>query len=384
MKISNNTLVADLLATIKDSLDDTDCLKANPGALPRGKPSNSPTETVALSPQGNPGFLDRPTLESLVEDWIRSVEDRPPKTVAEAKRSFKLLKQFCNKKGLDCYRRRTLILFRDHLLHDKKFARKTVAKHLAFIRAVYQLAYDNERLEVNHASLIRVRKPKHEKKARLRFSSEQLLSFFTSPVYSERFRPIGGAADASYWIPVIALFSGARLEEIAQLRVSHLRQHNGIWFMEITDADDSGSLKTDSSYRRIPIHPELISLGLISYLNELRLSGKDYLFPYLKPDCTNKRSGNFSKWFSRYLRKNVGITDKRIVFHSFRHTFRQACRDAQIDEEIADALMGHSSRGGTGRSYGDHYPLEPLHEAIKMIRYSSANFIPEWPSSQVY
>ena len=78
-------------------------------------------------------------------------------------------------------------------------------------------------------------------------------------------------------------------------------------------------------------------------------------------------TGNWSKWWARYT-DDLGITDPRKVFHSFRHSFKDACRAARIGEELHDALTGHSS-ASVGRTYGTGMPLEVLAEAVAKISY---------------
>ncbi len=91
------------------------------------------------------------------------------------------------------------------------------------------------------------------------------------------------------------------------------------------------------------------------------------MFPDLKPDVHGTLTGNFSKWWRRYARQ-VGVTDPRKVFHSFRHAFKDACRAARVTEEVHDALTGHAG-GGVGRSYGSGVPLEVLAEGVGKVRY---------------
>lgn len=90
------------------------------------------------------------------------------------------------------------------------------------------------------------------------------------------------------------------------------------------------------------------------------------MFSSLKPASDGTRTGNWSKWFGRYLRETVKIVDSRLVFHSFRHTFKNRCRQAGVPEDIHDALTGHVNNS-VGRSYGGQYPLKPLVEAVKKI-----------------
>jgi len=75
------------------------------------------------------------------------------------------------------------------------------------------------------------------------------------------------------------------------------------------------------------------------------------------------------------MRNVIGIADKRKVFHSFRHTFKDACRAAGIGQEIHDALTGHAEGDNEGRNYGaGQHPLKPLAAAIKNVRYPGVKF----------
>lgn len=105
----------------------------------------------------------------------------------------------------------------------------------------------------------------------------------------------------------------------------------------------------------------------------MRIAKEVHLFPALLPDRFGKYSAAFSKAFMKYLRKDLGITDTRKVFHSFRHTFRDACREAGLDEEMSDALMGHSNTQKMGRRYGSSFSLRRLNEAVSRIEYPDLN-----------
>ena len=169
-------------------------------------------------------------------------------------------------------------------------------------------------------------------------------------------------------MPLLALFTGARLEELGQLRVDDVREENGCWYFNITDLGENQQVKTATSRRRVPVHSQLIRAGLLLYWQDLRGRGEARLFPDLNSGIKGKVTASWSKWWGRYLRNVIGITDKRLVFHSFRHTFKDACRDAAIDEAIHDALTGHAG-GGVGRKYGGRYPLVPLNQAMEKLDY---------------
>src|SRR5262249_33160736 len=74
------------------------------------------------------------------------------------------------------------------------------------------------------------------------------------------------------------------------------------------------------------------------------------LFPPLAPGPRGGYAGGWSTWCGRYIR-SIGISNSARVFHSFRHSFKDALRAGGVGEDLNDALTGHSGGGG-GRTYG--------------------------------
>jgi integrase len=121
--------------------------------------------------------------------------------------------------------------------------------------------------------------------------------------------------------------------------------------LDYREAD--ASLKTESSERRVPLHPALVAEGFIRYVSSLPKDG--LLFPEIPPDRFGRRAGTATKSISRWIRQTVGIEDDRLApSHSWRHRFISECREARIDEETRDALTGHSD-GSASRDYGEFY-----------------------------
>lgn len=206
---------------------------------------------------------------------------------------------------------------------------------------------------------------------RKHFEKSDLKAIFASPVFVSRDRPAGGGGEAAYWFPLIGLLSGMRLDEIAQLRICDLRQDEdtGRWYFDI-DRTGGRTTKTGSSIRRVPLHRELKRIGLLRYRQGLLKDGagtESPLWPDVEAEGERTRSSAWSKWFGRYLRSTCGITDKTKVFHSFRHAFKRMTRDAEISEEMHDALTGHSGGGGVGRMYGRGFSLKPLAVAMDRV-----------------
>lgn len=299
--------------------------------------------------------------EQLVNIWLKSSRSQRKDTkIAYAKCLMDFASSVCYK-PLDSISRKDVVTYRDQLLKQGNSA-VTANSKVGILRMFFRGGQDYELLADNPAADIHY-KVVHERKSRVAFSVDDLNQIFHSDLYTRKYRPVSGGKEAAYWLPLLALFTGARVEELAQLLVSDIKEIDGLgYFINISDEAAHAHLKNTSSRRRIPVHGVLIACGFLDYVAKQAQSGM--LFPDLKPNHRGKYGGYFSYFFSTFLRKKIGITDERKVFHSFRHTFKDSCRQVGIEEAVHDALTGHS-RSGASRGYGnDQYPLEPLFEAI--------------------
>lgn len=167
----------------------------------------------------------------------------------------------------------------------------------------------------------------------------------------------GGATPrrSRFWIPAIALFSGMRLNEICQLHTADVQELDGIWCFVVSaiGADDK-QLKTATSERLVPIHATLRRMGLIEHAKQRSSAHDIRLFPEIKSDAFGQHSGRSSRWFARFL-VSCGADAERTCFHSFRHSFRDALREARVDREVALALGGWSPTGASANAVADRY-----------------------------
>ena len=171
--------------------------------------------------------------------------------------------------------------------------------------------------------------------------------------------------DERFWLPVIAVFSGMRQEEICQLHVEDVREAEGIWYFDLNDRPPR-TLKNESASRFVPIHRELIRLGLLEDVERCRQHGEERLFPRLQPGGADGRLGHaFSKWFTRY-RRDVGLYRPGLDFHSFRHTATTLMHQAGVERAVIDHVTGHATPGETSR-YTKGSRLGQLMDAIERI-----------------
>lgn len=311
------------------------------------------------------------------EIWKAAVTDRPTKTIADFRAVMDDFVAWAGNRAVSQYTSEDAYGYADYVKKRDGLEPETVDKKLTYLRAIYSAAKKRHKtLPENPFSKIEVPRDRIERTKRLPYDLGDLVKIFGAGTYTDGDRFLGGGGEAAVWLPVLALYTGARLEELGQLLVADVCNEYGIDYLSITDLNpeaDTGQadkrLKNAASRRKLPMHPELIRIGFLRYVERLRKMEEPRLFPELRPDCHGKVTGNWSKWWSRFRRKKLGITSRLKPFHSFRHTFRDACRNAGLDEEISDALMGHASGEKTGRRYGRGYSVAKLREAISKISY---------------
>jgi integrase len=241
-----------------------------------------------------------------------------------------------------------------------------------------QWAADNGHAPNNVAHGITVKDTQAAKNKRKPFDLPALNAIFASPVYAKGERPTQGRGEAAYWIPLLALFTGARMEELGQLRPSDVvemtypdpdgTEQRG-WFISLTEVEgeDGTELKTAESERLIPVHPELRQLGFVAFATAASDQGRERLFDQLTPGPYGNLTHKWGQWFGRYLRDTCNVTDKRMTFHSFRHTFTDHIRRRDIPEGIQRQLVGHSSKD-VHDDYGTGYNLYWLVEAMNLYK----------------
>ena len=299
--------------------------------------------------------------ETLFVLWEKSSRRRAT-TIEDYHKIFNSFADFVARKALADIVRHDVIHYRDHLIETGQSPR-TASHKVGILRTLFGTAINYEMIGINPADRIRTQ-INLDKKRRVAFDLDDLKRIFNSPIYTDNYRPIGGGVEACFWLPLLALFTGARIEELAQLLIQDLHFAQGLGhYLNISDEAAHSHLKNASSRRRIPVHAELIACGFLDYVN--RMKEQNFLFPALKPNPRKKLGGYFSTFFSGYLRRTVRIMDRRKVFHSFRHTFKDNCRAVGIEESVHDALTGHTNPTA-GRKYGnEQYPLRPLFDAIE-------------------
>jgi len=211
-----------------------------------------------------------------------------------------------------------------------------IKQKLSHLRTLMSWAKANRHVDANVAADVSIRDGQAAKKKRLPFDLPALTAIFNSAVYSEGRRPTSLRGEAGYWLPLLGLFTGARLEELGQLRPQDVSEARYI--------DNEGGERTAWIIQIREDKDASLRLGFVDFVKAAKAAKQQRLFPLLKPNVYGRLTAKWGEHWSKYRREVCGVTDPRMVFHSFRHTFKDYCRLAGIEETLQRALMGHSSQ----------------------------------------
>ena len=221
----------------------------------------------------------------------------------------------------------------------------------------------------------RDRRPKHS--LRDMFNDEELLKIFSHKNFTGK-KP---NRVYQYWSPLIALHSGMRETEIAQIQLSDIMIRDDVYGINVDDEAEGHTIKTDNSRRFVPIHHDLLRFGFKDRVDYLISRGETRLFPELylwetdpnreKPDKKVYMGDTISKWFNgenRFLDK-LDIKDGKLVFHSFRKNFITAMVKKGIPKEDRTAIVGHED-GDAHDIYIAEFNYPKLKIAVDLVDFS--------------
>jgi integrase len=256
------------------------------------------------------------------------------------------------------------------------------SKNVQFVQSFWNWAEANYD-EVDGNPMVKLSKPKGAARdERDPFTAEDLKTMFSAPLYRGcrsihhwkdpgNFVPIDSGR---YWVPLVALHTGARLAEIVQLHVEDVKFEGEIAYLSLMpgdDEEDDRRVKNANARRNIPIHSQLVAAGFLTFVQRAKTAKQRRLFPDIEKAADGTYSSSFSKWFGNFL-KACGVKTKKKSFHSFRHTFEDACRAGGVPLEYINAIQGHAQGGEADRYGAGGYPVALLKEQIEKVSVQDA------------
>jgi integrase len=327
----------------------------------------------------NPSELVRFLLRKIIRRYIEVSGDLPVNEIKKLHvRNFLVRLRDCPKSLPQRLKGRSLeTAIAYGKLHPEvpKLAVSTINAHCTYLRLIFNWAFLRDYVQYNAAAGLHVKDTRPRAAKRLPYNIDDLKMLFEkSPLYTGHMPVIRTRSgphiyrDARFWLPLIALFTGARLGELMNLSPDDLRRENQIDYFDITKGATLKRVKSRASERRIPVHPELIRIGIVEFFEQKRIDQAQYVFAELgrETDDGLKAICWHDKW--RRLNRRAGCEHPKKTFHSLRHSFKDACRAAKVPEEAHDALTGHMT-SSVGRRYGSGFPLNVLSEYVTQLRY---------------
>ncbi|MDF3886027.1 tyrosine-type recombinase/integrase [Cupriavidus basilensis] len=203
------------------------------------------------------------------------------------------------------------------------------------------------------------------------FTIAELNALLASPVYTKRECQVKTWGDVAFWLPLLGLYTGARLRELCRLQLSDLREPEGLWCLRIHEQARDDEAASLAGIRHVPLHSHLLQCGLPAYVaGERTARGSGLLFAQLATGRSDYRAIAFSRWFSRYVRQELGFGERPLTFCSFRHTFA-AFAGGTPRGNAHIAILGGTPATRRGRHAGgkERPTLAQLVEVMQQLVY---------------
>jgi integrase len=321
---------------------------------------------------------------------VRVLGDRPAGSItrSDAKRLHDVLERLPCSHGRSVHDRKRSIgaIIRSHGSNSPTLGRATLDRHWAAIRQFF--GWLNVQDDVPETNLKRVfdgfQWGEHvpSEQPRIVWDEQSIAQLFSSPIWTG-FKPHPGkrywrhlpgdlvVKDEYWWLPILAIYQGAREEELCRLRGTDIFQSDGIDVMSI----HGSHLKNRASTRLVPLHSAVLRLGLADLA---KAAADGLLFPGFREEGRDRKlSYRYSKEFTNY-RKQIGLYRRGMDFHSFRHTvITKLIGEGRCSILEADEITGHDSKHrkeirenqSESLRYFKGHKIRILKEAIETIAY---------------
>ena len=266
------------------------------------------------------------SIRAIFKLWERDhlANGKSPRTVGDFRHKIESLIDYLGRDDAQRVTPENIADWCDHLRHEKGLAARTVSqKYLTVVKVVFGVAVEKRKLKENPAKENKVRFVKPQRTRPKGFTDAEAEAVLTAALAdpSTLGRRTVENKRAIRWGPWICAFSGARITEVMQLRTEDLVEDHGVLCLRITP--EAGSVKT-GAYRMVPIHPQLLDMGLPQMIRGLQPGPVFYsTMPVRgKPVDPVERAKAVGGKVGQWVREVVGITDPNVQpNHAWRHRF---------------------------------------------------------------
>lgn len=315
----------------------------------------------------------RAPLMELFDAYV--AERKPaPATVKRWRPVMEHIKGFLGHDDAARITRKDVVAWKDSLLAEKgedgepmRSARTVKETYLASMMVVLGFARENAKIKANVAADVSVRVPK---KVRLRdphFTDTEARTILRASLAPQPDSLSPEHRLARRWVPWLCAYTGARVNEMTQLRGQDVQKIEGVWTIRITP--DAGRVKGNTA-RTVPIHEHLIEQG---FLDVVEATGDGPMF-YNPERGRGGSEGNphhkkMGERLAAWVRK-LGVDDPEVQpNHAWRNGFKTRAR-GKLDHEAREVLLGHAMKT-EGEKYGV-WPMPALAEELaKFPRFTT-------------
>lgn len=361
----------------------TDEWEADFSGRPRA-PVAAAARSAIASAAGNTGANpEAKTVREAVEEYTRRDSHRWKKnTRGETTRALGWLVQVMGDVRLDTVKRRDVERFKAVLERlprgtpasasiakfenaepppqGKARSATTIGKEVSRVRALFSFAVRQEWIAKNPAT--GMVKRHRGRSTRETYSRDDLARVFGADfVQWER-----SEWPARFWVPLLALYTGARRDELAQMLVADVREVDDVLVLNLNDEGEGKSLKTGAGRRKVPVHSQVIELGFREFVEARRLTGDPRLFSDVKQNANGRWGDAVGKWFTRWRRAH-GVTSRAQPLHALRNTVVTALLEAGVSRDVVKAVVGHEDDDITSGLYAQAPSLARVRDAVEKL-----------------
>ncbi|WLB23971.1 DUF6538 domain-containing protein [Bradyrhizobium japonicum] len=257
-----------------------------------------------------------------------------------------------------------LLDWRDALLASKTSRRNVKFGYLAAARAFFRWAKNEKKLPTNPGAEVFVTVSEKKKTKKGGFDDREAHTILAAALGPQNERMTEENAAARRWVPWLCAYTGARVNEITQLRACDVIEEEGIPCVHIRP--EAGTVKT-AEERTVPLHPHLLQMGFVAWAHLKK--GETPLFYAVerqrKKDRKNPTYTSVGNKLADWVRNRLRIRNPKVApNHAWRYRFKQIGLDFDMKERVLDAIQGHAPRT-EGEKYGKPKPAAMLREILK-------------------
>ncbi|HEV2078724.1 MAG TPA: tyrosine-type recombinase/integrase [Allosphingosinicella sp.] len=245
--------------------------------------------------------------------------------------------------------------------------------HFIYIRMVHRWLERSISVAPIYWDDLLVSEHKRKSPKRPGFSKKQLRELFSHPFWTGRLHhggaPVPGPHvfhDATYWVPLLCWYTGARVEELCGLRVQDFQTRKAICFLRLVH-HEKRPLKNLVSEGDVPVHSELLRLGFAEYVEAIAAQGHRCLFPELLTPLAQRHANRLYSVCWKYLKRDLPWLQEGQAFHSFRHAANDALKRKEVFAEYRRELLGQAGGCEASDRYATKNSLKRMKKVVEKI-----------------